>query len=236
MTNKLVVIIFLTTLLINFTSCSFNQYILPQPASLQAEKHTYIHALQNTYPKEFTAIQRIVLQIRNKQYDFLGYLAMSRNNAFRATVFSDMGGKFIDLYYNGEKLELIHKPTGIPDKPISNGVTYDIKHLFEFIAGNNTYLVRNEKKEISVVIIISDNKFEEYIFQDNKKEMASSRSVHNGRIIREAWYQNYANFEGFDYPVPQKIFIKNYQWHYELEIELLKIVPEVKTHNAFPTE
>lgn len=209
--------------LVNVYFCSLKPYVRPVPDAFQEQKSDYIESLTSLYPQRYSAVQRIVLQIRDRHYDFLGHLAMSRNDVFRATAFGDMGGKMLDLYVKEGRVEIIGNHMKLPEKAIVNGVVEDIRHVFDIQIGMNSYLARKEDGVLSLVNLFDSGQFSEYCFLSEKKEMILSRSVSSGEVVREVRYENYSDFEGFPQPLPGKILLKNHRWRYELEIRLLRI-------------
>jgi hypothetical protein len=201
---------------------------LPLPDALQEQKSEYIRSLTGMYPQNYSAVQRLVLQIRNRHYDFLGYLAMRRNDFFRATAFGEMGGKIFDLYVEKGRAELLENPMGMPVKPLVDGVVEDIKHVFEISMSAKSYLTRSEGKVLSLVNLFDSGQFSQYYFQSEGRQLNFSRTVSGGRLVREVKYEAYADFDGFAHPLPKRIFLRNHRWRYELEIELLSISPAVK--------
>ena len=218
----------LAVLFIGAVYCSLKPNTLPLPDVLQEQKSEYIRSLTGMYPQNYSAVQRIVLQIRNRHYDFLGHLAMRRNDLFRATAFGEMGGKIFDLYVEEGRAELLENPMGMPVKPLVNGVVEDIKHVFDISMSAKSYLTQSEDEVLSLVNLSDSGQFSEYYFQSEGRRLNFSRSVSGGRLVREVKYEAYADFDGFANPLPKRIFLKNHRWRYELEIELLSISPTVK--------
>lgn len=180
------------------------------------------------YPQTYSAVQRIVLRIRSKHYDFLGHLAMKRNGRFRATAFGEMGGKVFDLSEEEGRVELLENPLRLPAKPLAEGVSGDIRHLFDINLSGRSYLVGHEDNSFSLVDPETPGSFSEYFFRGDGQELTSSRSLYEGRLVREVKYAGYTGYEGIIRPLPKKIYLKNHRWRYELEIELLSISPNVR--------
>lgn len=218
----------LAFLLTSMSFCSLQTYGPPLPAPNQTQKAGYIHSLNNLYPRTFSAVQRIVLQVRRRQYDFLGHLAKSQKAVFRVTALGDMGGKLFDLYAAEGSVEVIENPMNMPEKPLITGVVGDIRHIFDIEIKNEAYLVQGEKGIVAVVSPFGIDQFHQYIFRADGRGITSSRTVIKGILVREVEYGEYMDFEGFAFPLPKMIQVKNFRWRYELEIELLNISPEVK--------
>ncbi|MBN1406159.1 MAG: hypothetical protein JW956_00130, partial [Calditrichaceae bacterium] len=110
------------TLLFLSGSCSSYKIITTSALNDPSIEKKYLDLLNTQYPDSFSITQRIILNIAGKQYDFIGQLTMNRNNAFRAVAFGEMGGQFIDLIAKGDSVSILANPTGLPEKPILQGV------------------------------------------------------------------------------------------------------------------
>lgn len=222
-----------TLLLFSIVSCTGIKYQAPTPVTDQDRLTNFREKLQHQYSADFSANQRIILQIRNKHYDFLGYLAMNRNSDFRATAFSDMGGRFIDFVHRNDSTRILHNPAGLLAKPVRLGVVEDILHLYRFNPGKTTYLTAAGGDSTVLVNYMDDDNFETYRFSGDDK-LTYSRVIKAGSLVREARYKDYKQFEKFSETLPAQIKLTNYLWGYDLEINLLDIKPVINSDKVFP--
>ncbi len=223
---------FLSLFLFFIVSCTGIKYQVPTPVTDQDRLTDFKNKLQNQYSTDFSANQRIILQIRNNHYDFLGYLAMNRDSDFRATAFSDMGGRFIDFMHRNDSTKILYNPADMPANPVLEGVTGDILHLYRFNPGKTSYLTAAGDDSTMLVNFFNDDNFETYRFGSDDK-LIYSQVIKAGHLVREAWYKNYKQFEHFSEALPQQTKLKNHRWGYELEINLLDIKPVINSEKVF---
>lgn len=178
--------------------------------------------LLDCYPQEFRISQHIIMKAGGKEYDFIGYLAKNRNGDFRALAFGEMGGKLFDFMEKNGQREVLLRPEGMPINPLSDGVMGDISHLYKSDL-HGAYLARKEDNTLSLVVRQKDGGFTEHSFSRGKERGMASLEAAGGRIIRRAEYTDYRLFPGWDRPIPSRIILSNFRWHYDLRIELLTI-------------
>lgn len=101
-------------------SCMPAEYVVPEQSG---------DAPPVVYPVEFRASHRIILQVNDKEYDFIGYMTKG-DGKIRAIGFGEMGGKLFDLVVSEGGSEILLKPDGMGEKPLLDGVLEDIRYLY----------------------------------------------------------------------------------------------------------
>ena len=194
---------------------------------------TCLETINTLYPESFQLVQRIGLIARNKQYDFVGYLAVDREHGFRAIAAGEMGGKVFDFLARGNDYRILLKPDAMPEKPLLAGVMGDIAHLFGSAAdGQAAHLWRSSDGKL-VLVVSEGDQLQEFAFDASGQNLTHSLEAENGKIVRRAFYKDYRLFPGWDRSLPEHIVIENYRWCYKLEIELLKFNAALELPNAF---
>jgi hypothetical protein len=169
------------------------------------------------YPMRFKLTQRVILEARGKQYDFLGYLLARAPGDFRALGLLEMGGSIFDF----EAVDLryiVHKvPPGMPLNPIFEGVMPDIAHLFLPSGGSvdswpekpGRWIVWRDMGRASVFEVDADGR------------LLRSWEMLEGRIARSVEYSDYRAVPGWDRPLPGVILVNNPVWRYRMEVRLI---------------
>lgn len=200
--------------------CATPRYALPPPARDADAATARMAALVAPYPAEFRMSQRIILSVNGKEYDFIGYLAVTKNHGFRAMAFGDMGGRVFDFVEKDGVREILSKPDGMPSGPLLRGVMGDIRHLF-MVEPEGAYAAAKPENGFSL-ILKGRGGAAEFIFSGDGLP-ASSLEVENETPVREASYSGYRVFDGWEKPLPGRIVLVNRRWGYQLRIELLKM-------------
>lgn len=200
--------------------CATPRYAAPPPARDGDAASARMAALVAPYPGEFRVSQRIILSVNGKEYDFIGYLAVTKNHGFRAMAFGDMGGRVFDFVEKDGAREILSKPDGMPSGPLLRGVMGDLRHLY-MVEPKGAYAAAKPENGFSLIRKGRDG-FSEFVFSDDGG-LASSIEVENGALAREAAYSSYRVFNGWDEPLPARIVLVNRCYGYQLRIDLLKI-------------
>jgi hypothetical protein len=196
-----------------------------------AEK--YILMLSRVYPERFTIKQKIILTVGGLQYDFIGYLAVWKGNAFRAVAFGDMGGKFVDLLFRDGRLEIVKSFLPENERELfREGVLYDILHLYMFRKQAKSFTCLSEGRGCSLYCEEENGKSDQYVF-DVLDVNISSRTIVDGKVIREVTYEWREGEDRGAPDVPYKIRLVNHYWHYNLEIEVLEFKPRIESERIF---
>ena len=194
-----------------------------------------VEKIERRYPKQFRLKQRLALRALGKQYDMIGYLVVNGDGSLRAVAMGEMGGRIFDLALEGGQPKVLKKPEKMPPKPLLDGVIGDIRHLFtppDYDAAS----YRNDERRGGCVSLRhgagKDLKISEFWFDEGVPgELARSLQSDGRRILREAEYSEYKRLPGFERPMPTRIVLKNYRWHYTLEAQALEISAGMRPGN-----
>ena len=208
--------------LIVTSCCASPGYTPPVPIPQGDPEMDSMLALLDCYPKEFRISQHIIVKAGGKEYDFIGYLAKNGNGDFRALAFGEMGGKLFDFLEKNGQREVLVRPEGMPINLLSDGVMGDLSHVYKSVL-HGAYPARKEDNTISLVVRQKDGGFIEHSFSGGKERGMVSLEAVGGRIVRRAEYTDYRLFPGWDKPIPSRVILSNYRWHYDLRIESLTI-------------
>lgn len=204
--------------------CSINSYKSGVEIYNPDKTNSLLNFMKNLYPEEFKMQHRIILKIRKKQYDFLGYILVKRSTGFRAAAYGEMGGKTFEFLLNNNGSEILFKPDKMPINPLLDGVLNDIKHLYLFDPAEKFKIMNNPNNKISLSYQKDKDSTTEYIFAQDKTDiLLKSLEIQKGKIIRVAEYSNYKTYNNFSTPIPSHILLNNYKWKYSIEIDLLGI-------------
>lgn len=224
--------LFFLSLLIFY--CKSKKNIILVPSTDQVQINKYVKLLNTQYPDSFALTQRIILDIVGKQYDFIGQLTMDRSNAFRAMVFGEMGGQFIDLLAKGDSISILANPTDLPEKPILQGVTNDIEQVFFY--QNCTKLNTSDSSKDTIEIIIdTPDGYSQYSIDKIKNRILNLKFYSGNKLIRSAEFLEYKMQDMWDREIPTLIFLINHRWRYSLEVRLLQISNQYDKDKVFKT-
>jgi hypothetical protein len=180
-------------------------------------------------PDSYKMVQRIVLETRGKHYDFVGYLRVHGPADFRALALGEMGGTLFDLSLKEGQPRILKKPGNMPPAPLAEGVIGDISHLFATGALRVLHYTRDERLGNIVLNLWVEadqgpHQANTY-WLDETGRLAGSRETWKGKAVRCAAYRDWKTLPGCSRPLPGRIILENYRWHYKMEIELLEFHP-----------
>ncbi|MBE9503253.1 MAG: DUF3261 domain-containing protein [Proteobacteria bacterium] len=180
------------------------------------------------YPPQFTMNQQIILTVKGQEYDFIGYLAVEGASEFRALAFAEMGGKIFDLSLTNGNVDILKKPEKMPSNPLKKGVAGDIEHIYMQPKHSMEQKRHTDEGKVHITLKNDQHRRVEYVYS-NEGGLLFSREFSKDKAIREISYSNYRLFRGWEKPLPAKIIIINHRWHYQIEVNLLKITPQGST-------
>jgi hypothetical protein len=169
-----------------------------------------IKKLDKQYPEVFTLSQRIILNVRGKQYDFLGQLMVEKDKAFRAIAFGEMGGLFLDILYKSSQTFIIGNPSSLPDKPLRLGVVKDIVQIFDYQDGE-ARLFKADQGRIGVRRFITGKISYDYFFENDSGQLQDMYIIEGNSIIKKIHFKNYNEYENASVPLPSLIIGENLQ-------------------------
>ncbi len=173
------------------------------------------------YPTQFNTTQRILLTANSKEYDFTASLQKEKQE-LRAVTLAEMGSLFLYLKINGNKVEIIRNPSGLPENPLRDGVAGDIRFLFE----RDTLVHRwNWQQNAQKTLLVQRYGARQIIWQTDSaaKQVEMATEVVNGQTIRIVHFKDYRYFDSIGRTLPARIVIQNKRWHYTLRVQLLDI-------------
>jgi hypothetical protein len=213
-----------TFLLALAVGCASHPYLPGRVVEDRPRREELVAQLARTWPEQFELTQRVALTVGRQRHDFLGFLVYRNDNTFRAIATGEMGGKAFDFYSDGRQSKIIKKPRGMPERPLREGAIEDIRHLFGWTHAEEPTLTARDDGAAGLVVKSGPERIKEYLFSPGGRPRQTIESE-RGRIVREAAYSDYRVLPGWDESIPTRITLKNYRWHYGLEVEVLKIHP-----------
>lgn len=200
-------------------------YLTPPAIENPALRQVLIETLARRYPPQYRLVQRLALRTGGKQYDLIGYLAVSAADSFRAVAMGEMGGRIFDFSLAGGRAQIRKKPEKMPAPPLLTGAIADIGHLFLTPSGGGLTLAGGPEGPPALVGFAADGGAVEYLFDPRDQRLTISRESRAGHLVRKARYTDYRVVPGFDRPIPARILLENRRWRYTLEIRTLEIIP-----------
>ncbi len=100
-----------------------------------SKNHTKPNSIQ--FPKEFRASHRIILTIKNYEYELIGYLLFRAPNTYYAAAYTEAGKAIFKFKMINGSFHLINKPKLLSDNAIREGIGFDIQTLFSGSASEN---------------------------------------------------------------------------------------------------
>jgi hypothetical protein len=159
-------------------------------------------AVRNLYPQRFTVYHRVILTVRNRNYDFNGYLDR-QGNRLTAVGFNDLGGRLFHIVFSPDGAEVITKPDHMPDAVLKESL------MPEIIAIYAPDLAGQADLEYRI---------------DSMTGRCHTIVIHRGRksssVIKQ---RDYRLFEGWNRELPQSIDVVDNRWKYQMRLRLLKI-------------
>ena len=200
---------FVLMLLVGFCSCSFQKVRLaPDGVRVAAS------APCPAWPVSYRLVHRLRLDVRGRQYDLIGYLAVA-GDRWRAVAMSELGTIVFDLLAGPAAYEVIQSPRGMPTGALLDGVMPELNALFAS-PKSKTGLVPESARETSAAPAppVKNPSFEGPV------SVTLSRG---GRVVSEISLQSFRSVEGWPAPVPDKLKITNRTWGYTIDIDLLRM-------------
>jgi hypothetical protein len=224
-------IIFIILLLL-IQNCSPSRIPVGEPIDDPTLLERLVNKLDIQYPHTFSLSQRIILNVRGKQYDFLGQLMVEKGKAFRAIAFGEMGGLFLDILHKDSQTSILGNPSSLPEKPLRLGVAKDILQIFDY-QGSGASLFRTEQGENGITRSITGEIFYDYFFDKDSGLLQDMYVIEGSSIIKKIQFKNYTEYENVSTPLPSLIIVENLEWHYSMEIHLLTFKPDFDHNKAF---
>ncbi|MEI8079026.1 MAG: hypothetical protein WCH61_05280 [bacterium] len=207
--------------------CAWHPYRVSTspPLDRPALQQSVLASLQHRYPAPCRLKQRLALRALGRQYDMIGYLAIAPGGDFRALALGEMGGRIFDLALDQGVAKIHKKPEAMPPNPLLDGVIGDIRHLFTLPAFTHATLRTDLQGRVSLSLAGEPGAMADYDFTgDEVPELRHSQESDGRRIIREADYAE-ADFRlDASRRIPRRMILRNYRWHYTLEIQNLELV------------
>ena len=220
--NKIALIITILILII-LGSCSTNINSLLKEAVNIEDYETEQSLTEKLTERNYTNIritQKIVLTMKNKQYDFITYTALALSNKFRIIFLTDMGNTVLEFIYLNDNLNVISNLAEIPEELILNGFCKDIQHIYgSVLTGWDTELYMQENEYL---LYNTDVENREIFYFDEDGYIYKSLYSTGKRIISNVFYSNFID------NIPQNIYVENIKYDYTIEIKLLdiKLLPD----------
>lgn len=222
-------ILSLILLLLALNSCTNHAPVIPGsplPASVGLE---LMHSWNSSIPDKHTLKQRIVLKLAGKQYDFNGIAAIEKPDRMRLLAVGELGGVFFDFLIDGEKSMILTKPASMPLAPLEKGVLEDIRLLYS----DKTGICEAFELSGFTHLVLTDGKEKHIARFDKSGQLLDSHSYRGSRLTRrmEFIYSALPGLTPQSFPV--RISLKNYRYHYEMEIETVSAEPTRSASTLF---
>ncbi len=222
---------FLILTLLLFISCSTNINSILKEIEKVEDYETEQKLAEKLLEHNYTNIritQKIVLTMRNRQYDFVTYIAFVSSDKFRIIFLTDMGNTVLDFIYSYGNLNVISNLSGIPDKLILNGLYKDIQHIYgSVLSGNNSAELYTQENEYLLIRSNKENTEIFYFDEDDDENISESLYSDDNIIVSNVHYSNYID------NIPQKISVENFRYDYAMEIQLLEMSTLKNTERIF---
>ncbi|UCE58692.1 MAG: DUF3261 domain-containing protein [Phycisphaerales bacterium] len=208
---------------LSLTGCAPRYYDPGERLVNQESVGEYLFAVQGVYPRNCRLTQRVLVHFRGGEFDMIGYLFLRPEGEWSAVALGDMGIELFHLRWTNGQGEVIRQPESMPPGPIRDGVIADIQHLFGRKHAHPAYLTQQARGRVGLVLQISQDVLEVYDFVGRGKELAGSRTIADGVIVREATFEGAAMYSGAADPLSKRIVLHNYEWGYSMEVEPLSV-------------
>jgi len=187
-------------------------------------QQSLLAGLRQRYLEPCRLKQRLALRALGKQYDMIGYLILEPSGDFRALAMGEMGGRIFDLAMVNGEARIHKKPDPMPPNPLLDGVIGDIRHLFSLPPFAHTTLRTDPRGGVCLSLRGEKGFIADYDFIGaDRPELRHSLESDGRRVIREADYREYDLRLADGQRLPRRIVLRNYRWHYTLEIQTLEI-------------
>jgi len=193
----------------------------------------YLSRIHSAYPRPVHLTQRIIVQVRNRDFDMLGHLLLKSGSIYHAVALGDLGVELFQFRIGPDEAEIVTRPSSVPPGPLCEGVIEDLRHLYGDKRSLPAELVTRSDGCTGLVLRRDNGCLEEYQFPERFDAPVRSLGVRDGRIIREAEYRDFVDYPGLTHSVPGSILIRNHEWHYSMRITLLGV--RISPGNPRPT-
>ena len=200
---------FVLVLLLGLSSCSFPKVRLAPDGVRVATS-----APRPAWPRSYRLVHRLRLDVRGRQYDLIGYLAVAPER-WRALALSELGTKVFDLLASPAAYEVVQSPRGMPTAALLDGVMTELNALFASPKPGSGSASGSTVEPSAVQAPRQEN--------PSAQGPVSMILSKGGRVLSEIALQSFRSVEGWPTPVPDRIMITNRYWGYRIEVELLRM-------------
>lgn len=181
-----------------------------------APSDTLLGKLHPQYPDRFRLHHRVILTVREKSYDFNGYLTREGDH-ISAVGFNDLGGRLFHITSSPQKVEVLSKPKRMPAKVLRSCVAPELNAVLS-IPKFQDHFVRNGK-----IILVHGRRNIEYLFDPDFQRCNTIIISEGGERISLIELHDYRTFPGWNQEMPETIKVSNRKWKYEMTLRLLQI-------------
>lgn len=202
--------------LILFAGCAqHSRSHRPIPSS---SSNALVEELQHLYPDRFRMHHRVILIVREKSYDFNGYLTREGDHIL-ALGFNDFGGRLFHITSSPQKVEVLSKPERMPAMVLRSFVTPELSAVFSASMFQDTFVSDSRDK----IVLVHGDKNIEYLFNPHLQQCHTIIISKGDERISLIELRDYRIFTGWSREIPQTIKVSNRKWDYKMTLRLLQI-------------
>lgn len=181
---------------------------------------------QHRYPARFSTVHRTILTRRNRQFDFVGYLDVTRAQKARLVAVTGVGVTLFDVAIDadGETQSRRKAPEGYEDL-IEQGILRDLEVLYLRQPKPGAQRIRHGSGTIGLLSPLPDGGAEEFIFESDTGLLTGYARLRRNRCNYRVHYAKFRRFPLWPHPVPSEIRVDNYAMGYELDVRVVALEP-----------
>lgn len=179
---------------------------------------TLLNKLHHQYPDRFRLHHRVILTVREKNYDFNGYLTRE-GDRISALGFNDLGGRLFHMTSSPQNVEILSKPERMPAIVLRSCVAPELNAVFSAAIFQDRFVSNKNNK----IVLIHGRRNIEYLFNPHLQRCHTIIISEDGERISLIELRDYRIFPGWNQEMPETIKVSNRKWNYEMTLRLLQI-------------
>ena len=180
--------------------------------------------LDRLYPKELRALHRVILEVRARQYDLLGYVLCRGRTELRLVGMSDLGGTLFDLVHSpAAGSRVLRNGLGLDTEWLVEGAARDALLLYLERPAADSRLVRHRDGSLGLVARLPDGSVEEYLFDAPGRSWTAYRRSRRGRPVYEMRLFSLGPLPGWAGPTARRVEIRDHRLGYQASIRVVKL-------------
>ncbi|MHC5054344.1 MAG: hypothetical protein ACYTKD_06465 [Planctomycetota bacterium] len=194
------------------------------PVADPALRDRLVREAGDVYPESFRMLHRVVLTVGGREFDFTGYVLVSRPGALRAVAFGEIGGTYFDVVTRApDEARVVRSPARMRVEWLVEGVAWPLRDLYVDAPSADSHLVRLRDGRLGLLAFRQGGDAALTIFAPGGAKPEALVVCRSGRPTREARLSDWGPAPGSGREVPRRIVVADRTRGYRFEASLVKL-------------